>query len=91
MNLKHVLYVLLGAVTITAYAEKQDTKISYAGGGRWVCSGNSAACAQVESNNRAQSNRGAQEYQRDQDRTQSYVDRERRKDEDRRNEQRRHP
>ncbi len=91
MTLEYVLFALLAAMTITAHAEKQDTSISYAGGGRYICSGNSAACAQVDSNNRAQSDRDAQRYQRDQDRAQSYVERERLKDEDRQNEQRRKP
>ena len=90
MTVKHFLFVALAALAIAAHAEKQDPKISYARGGRNICSGNSAACAQVDSNNRAQSDRDAQRYQQDQDRAQSYVDRERRKDEERRNEQRRY-
>lgn len=74
-------------VSLTAYAE---TKSEYVGGGRYLCQGNSTQCAQVDANNRAQSDRDAQRYQQDQDRAQSYVDRERRKDEERRNEQRRY-
>ena len=90
MTMKHVLLAALAAMAITAHAEKQDPKISYSGLGRYSCQGNSAACAQVDANNRAQSDRDAQRYQQDQDRAQSYVDRERQKEEQRRNEQRRY-
>ncbi len=89
MTIKNVLFVALAAISIAAHAENKDPKISYSGLGKYSCSGNSAACAQVGSNNRAQSDRDAQRYQQDQDRAQSYVDRERRKDIDRQNEQRR--
>lgn len=87
MTIKNVLFAALAAISMSAHAENKDPKISYSGLGKYSCSGNSAACAQVDSNNRAQSDRDAQRYQQDQDRAQSYVDRERRKEE-RRNEQR---
>ena len=90
MTIKHVLFAALAAMAITAHAEKQDPRISYAGGSRYTCSGDSAACAQVDANNRAQSDRDAQRYQRDQDHAQAVVDRERRKEEERKSESHRY-
>ena len=89
MTIKHVLFAALVAMSITAHAEKQPEAI-YAGGGRFVCTGNSAACAQVDSNNRQQQERSDNEYRRSQDAANAYVDRERQKDEQRKNEQRRY-
>lgn len=81
MTLKHVLFAVLAAMTITAYA---DPKTIYIGDGRFACQGNSTQCAQVDANNRQRESQRANDYQRDQDRAQAIVDRERRKEDDRR-------
>lgn len=75
--------LILVALATTALAN-DDTRVTYAGDGRYTCSGNSAACAQVDANNRQRESQRQAEYQRDQDRSQAYVDRERRKDDERR-------
>jgi hypothetical protein len=90
MTLKHVLFAALVVMSITAYAEKQKSEAVYAGQGRWVCSGNTAACAQVDANNRQQQERTDNEYKRSQDAASAYVDRERRKEEERKSESRRY-
>lgn len=84
---KTLLAVTLATFSITSFAE---SRVTYVGGGRNACSDSSAACAQVDANNRAQSERDSRQYQRDQDRAQAYVDRERRRDEERRNDRHRY-
>lgn len=78
-----VLALILAALATPALA-KEDVRVTYVGDGRYTCSGSNAACAQVDANNRQRESLRQAEYQRDQDRTQAYVDRERRKDEERR-------
>jgi hypothetical protein len=78
-----VLALILIGLSVLAHA-KEDARVTYVGDGRYTCSGNSATCSQVEANNRQRESQRQAEYQRDQDRAQSYVDRERRKDEERR-------
>lgn len=80
---RRVLALLLIGLSTLAHA-KEDARVTYVGDGRYTCSGNSATCSQVEANNRQRESQRQAEYQRDQDRAQSYVDRERRKDEERR-------
>lgn len=75
--------LILVALATTALA-REDARVTYVGDGRYTCSGNSAACAQVDANNRQRESQRQAEYQRDQNRAQGYVDRERRKDEERR-------
>ncbi len=81
------LFAVFAMLAFTAHAE---TKSTYVGTGRFTCQGSSAACAQIDQNNRRESDYRAQQYQREQDRAQAVVDRERR-EEERRNEQRRYP
>ena len=85
MTMKHILFAVLAAMTITAHA---DPKAIYAGDGRFVCTGNGAQCAQVDANNRQRESQRANDYQRSQDAANAYVASERRKDEERRNERR---
>lgn len=85
MTLKYLLFAALSAMAVTAHAE---SKVSYVGSGRYVCSDNSAQCAQIDANNRQQQERSTRDYDRNQDRANSYVDQQRRKDEERRNEYR---
>lgn len=84
--MKHALFAALTAMAIAAHAEPKST---YVGDGRFACRGSSTQCAQVDANNRQQQERQSNDYQRSQDHAQAVVDRERRKDEQRRNEQRR--
>lgn len=65
-----------------AYAS-DDPQVTYVGGGRYVCTGNSYKCAQIDQQNQRESERRREDYQRDQDRAQSYVDRDRRREEER--------
>lgn len=65
-----------------AYA-KDDAQVTYVGGGRYVCKGDSYKCAQIDQQNQSESERRREVYQRDQDRAQSYVNRERRREEER--------
>lgn len=88
MTLKHALFAAIAAMAINAHA---DTKAIYVGDGRFACQGNSTQCAQADVNNRQRESQRANEYQRSQDHAQAVVDRERRRDDDRRNEQRRNP
>ena len=83
-----LLAITLAALSCAALAE---SRVTYVGEGRYACSGHSAECAQIDQNNARESNYRAQQYQRDQDRAQAYVDRERRNEEERRNESRRNP
>lgn len=78
-------FALILALFATAALAKDDARVTYVGDGRYTCSGNSTTCAQVDANNRQRESQRQAEYQRDQDRAQAYVDRERRKDNDRRN------
>lgn len=91
---KLTLGVVITAITLAvasiAPANAAEPKVTYVGGGRNLCSGNSVACAQIDANNRAQAERDSRQYQQEQDRAQAYVDRERRREEERRNEQRRY-
>lgn len=83
-----LIAVTLAALSFAACAE---SPVTYVGEGRNLCRGNSAQCAQIDQNNRRESDYRVQQYQRDQDRAQAAVDRERRLDEERRAEQRRNP
>ena len=78
----------LALLQFSAHAE---SPVTYVGDSRYTCRGSSAQCAQIDQNNRRESDYRAQHYQRDQDRAQMAVDRERRLDEARRAELRRNP
>lgn len=82
MAILHRFALVLALFTTTVLA-KDDARVTYVGDGRYTCSGNSATCAQIDANNRQRESQRQAEYQRDQDRAQAYVDRERRKDDDR--------
>ena len=75
--------LILVALVSTAQA-KDEARVTYVGDGRYTCSGNSVACAQVDANNRQRESQRQAEYQREQDRAQAYVDRERRNEDERR-------
>lgn len=68
-----------------AHTKEAEANIEYVGGGRYSCRGDSFKCVQIEQQNRAESERQRREYQREQDRAQDYVDRERRRYEEQRN------
>lgn len=76
---------ILALIAVSAFA-KDDTRTTYVGQGRYTCNGNSAACAQIDQNNRQAEQLRQYEYQREQDRAQAAVERERRlQEQDRRN------
>ncbi len=79
----HKCVLLLALFTMTAVA-KDDARVTYVGDGRYVCSNNNVACAQVDANSRQLESHRQSAHQREQDRAQAIVDRERRKGDDRR-------
>lgn len=60
-----------------------EPKVNYAGEGRYTCSGSTAQCLQVDQNNRRETESRTRQYQAEQDRAQSIVERERRYSEER--------
>lgn len=66
-----------------------ESKVKYAGEGRYTCKGSSADCAQIDQNNRRETEYRERQYQREQDKAQAYVDRARRDEDERRNQQQR--
>ena len=50
--MKHFATIVLLLTAMTATA-KGDAEITYAGGGRYTCSGDKYKCAQIDANNRA--------------------------------------
>jgi signal transduction histidine kinase len=75
--------ILFSGITLSAQAEEK-AKVTYAGQGRYTCSGSSAECAQIDFNNRSVSQSQTMRYQQEQDRASAYVEREREKEEQRR-------
>jgi hypothetical protein len=57
---KTLLAVTLAALSFAAGAE---SPVTYVGEGRYTCRGNSAQCAQIDQNNRRESDYRAQQYQ----------------------------
>jgi len=76
--------VLIFALIATSAIGADAPKTTYVGQGRWVCSGSTAACAQVDANNRNEAARRDYDYQRQQDRAQESIDKQRREEEARR-------
>ena len=65
------LAVLLALIATCATA-KEKPEIVYVGSGRWACSGNSAACAQIDQNNRMiEEQRRARDDRRERERNSS--------------------
>lgn len=79
------------AFTVVSLCAHAESRVTYVGDSRFVCSGNSAACAHVDANNHQRESQRASDNQREQDRAQRYVDQERRKEWERREDQRRNP
>lgn len=96
MTRLHATVKLTLAVTITAMlsvtsvmqANAAEPRVTYVGDGRFVCQGDSAACAQVDANNRQREMQRQYQDQRDNDRANRYVEEQRRQDEQRRYDQR---
>lgn len=61
--MNNTIAILLALLCTSAIAEDKP-KITYAGEGRYTCSGNSAACAQIDANNRRISQDSADRYER---------------------------
>ena len=80
---KLFLAALMTAITLLPCAQaKDDTKVEYIGGGRYSCQGDSYKCAHIQQENQRESERQRQSYQRDQDRAQDYVDRQRQREDE---------
>lgn len=85
---KRLVAAVLAVLEFSAHA---DSLVTYVGDGRYACQGTSSTCAQIDINNRQRESQRDADYQRDQDHAQAVVDRERRKDEERRYQQRQNP
>lgn len=77
---RSILIAALLAYALSAQAA--DTKVEYVGQGRYSCEGDSYKCARIQQENNRESDRRRQEYQRDQDRAQDYVDRARQREDE---------
>lgn len=78
---KHLMIGIMLGIAATAVLADSKAATTYVGQGRYTCSGTSAACAQVDANNRNESARRDDSYQREQDRAQAAVERQRREQE----------
>lgn len=90
MKITHMISATLCCASMimapSAHAAKPDeAKVVYVGGGRNVCHGNAAQCAQIEENNRAQEERERRRYEDDQRRANEYVRESRHREQDSRN------
>lgn len=73
---KTLLIAVMIAHASFAFA-KDNANSTYVGDGRYACRGSSSACAPVDASNRQRERERTYDTQRDQDRAQRYVDRER--------------
>ncbi len=73
---------LLACCLLSVAHAKDDARVTYVGGGRYACEGDSYRCARIEQENQREAERQRRDYQRDQDRAQDYVDRARQREED---------
>ena len=67
-------------LVMAATAHARDTSkpdVTYVGGGRYTCSGGGVACAQIDTNNRINTELERQRYQAQQDRADRYIREER--------------
>ena len=64
---------LVFAIICNVAIAKEDPNARYVGGGRYLCDGNAAKCAQIEANNRAQEERERSRYEDDQRRADDYI------------------
>jgi hypothetical protein len=81
-----LIALLFAGISLSGQAEEK-AKATYAGQGRYTCSGSSAECAQIDFNNRSVSQSQTMRYQQEQERATAYVEREREKEERRRGDQ----
>ena len=81
--MRRLLTAVLSFYFLSVAYTKDDAQVTYVGGGRYVCKGDSYKCAQIDQQNQRESERRMEDNQRDQDRAQRYVDRERRREEER--------
>jgi hypothetical protein len=73
---------VLRAILLTmAFSVQAEPKVTYAGDGRYTCSGNGSQSAQIDANNRQREAQRQADYQREQDRAQAVIDRMRSDDE----------
>lgn len=81
--LKFSVAGLLLTSAIQAFPSEQP-KVTYVGGDRYVCSGRSYECAQIDANNRAQEEREQRRYENQRRSADDYVRESRRRENDNR-------
>jgi hypothetical protein len=90
MQLANTALVLVAAlVTITTTPSFAEPKVTYVGLGRYSCRGTMAECAPYEQINRIESERRERAYQREQEKADASIERNRREEEKGQYEQRR--
>lgn len=90
MQLAYKILVFFAAIaTASTTPSFADPKVNYVGLGRYSCRGTTAECAPYDQINQMESQRRERAYQRDQEKAERYVERNRRAEEGRQYEQRR--
>lgn len=88
IRLANKILVLVAALaTIPTTPSFAEPKVTYVGLGRYSCRGTTAECAPYEQINQIESQRRERAYQRDQEKADGYVERNRRLEERRQYEQ----
>lgn len=83
MGAFHVGAMILAALAVGAVgpaSAADQPKVTYVGMGRSICSGSTAACAQIDANNRQVDEINRRQYQEQQDRADRYVEESRRRE-----------
>lgn len=77
-SMKTIIASLCLVIAATAHARDTiNPDVTYSGGGRYTCPGGGAACAQIDTNNRVNTELERQRYQAQQDRADRYIREER--------------
>lgn len=82
MNKSILISALIAVLAAQCASAKEESRVTYVGQGRYTCEGDSYKCARIQQENNRESDRRRQEYQRDQDRAQDYVDRARQREDE---------
>ena len=76
--------IAIGAMVMMASAMSfagEEARVTYVGNGRYACSGSSVRCAQIDQNNRMQSELESRRYEDGRARAQAKIDNQRQKEE----------
>lgn len=83
MTIRTIIFIAIGATIVAASVNTlagEKPTVNYVGNGRYTCSGNSTACAQIDQNNRVQGELELRRYENEQARAQAYIDHQRLKE-----------